>query len=73
MKLFFLWIVSVFSYEIPSCSQCKFLKRDIKDIHYGKCTRYPVKKDNEFHYSYSARLWSNLCGKDGKYFEPLGK
>ena len=73
MNIFFLLVSLGLSYENPSCSYCKFLKRDIKDIHYGKCTRYPVKKNNEFHYSYTARLYTRICGKDGKYFEPLGK
>lgn len=73
MKFFFLWIVTALSYEMLGCSHCKFLKRDIKDIHFGKCSRYPVKKAKYYHYTYSARLWSNLCGKDGKYYEPLGK
>ena len=73
MKVFFLLLSLGLSYEIHSCSTCKFLKRDITDIHYGKCTRYPVKKTNDYHYSYTARLYTRLCGKDGKNYEPLGK
>jgi hypothetical protein len=68
MKFLLLLLVPIFSYKMP-CFQCKYLKRDSTDIHYGKCVRFRVKDD--FHYSYTARLWTHLCGKEGKYFRKI--
>jgi len=71
MRFFFLWITLCFSYKNPSCAYCKYLNRDTTHIHYGKCIRYPIKKEKDYHYTYNARLHNHLCGKDGKFYERL--
>ena len=62
----FLWLSLGLSYDKP-CILCKYHKRDT--IHYGKCAR--LRFNDDYYYTYHARLMENLCGKDGKYFRKI--
>ena len=77
MKYFFLFILQVFSNEIPKCIHCKFFQKHFIDNKYGKCLFFPKTEvqfvtdehDNDSHYYCStARKYEDMCGKEGKKY-----
>jgi hypothetical protein len=66
------------------CVDCKFYKKDFFTFsEFGKCTLFPVPKDNdyflvngnkndnniEYHYCSTARNSDRMCGEEGKFYE----
>jgi hypothetical protein len=66
------------------CVDCKFYKKDFFTLsEFGKCTLFPVPKDNdyflvngnkndnniEYHYCATAREIDRMCGEEGKFYE----
>jgi hypothetical protein len=57
----------------PVCAKCKHFEKSNFGITSGRCTLYAdmdlVTGKVEFEYAAVARIDSNHCGPDGKYFE----
>ena len=64
------------------CINCKFFTKDFfSSNEFGKCTLYPIQRDNidflvvgikkkknDFYYCSTSRKFNDMCGNEGKYF-----
>ena len=71
-------------HSLPLCVNCRFFKADPFMHKYGKCIKFPTENDplyslvtgkpdstyKKYYYCSTARSIYNMCGAQGKLFEP---